>query len=158
MTILGFNYRMDELRAALGLVQLKKLPEWNDSRRRLSATYRELIAELCPSVMVTGSVFAPAVVLALTVALKVQVLLPWSLKSCEPEPPIELRSARTAMPVLAGFVPGVTLTVRVVLLPACTLFGLAEPVPDGDVDGATGVALTSEELPLSPAEFTALTT
>jgi dTDP-4-amino-4,6-dideoxygalactose transaminase len=43
---------MDELRAALGLVQLKKLPEWNDSRRRLSATYRELIAELCPSVMV----------------------------------------------------------------------------------------------------------
>lgn len=52
VTILGFNYRMDELRAALGLVQLKKLPEWNDSRRRLSATYRELIAELCPSVTV----------------------------------------------------------------------------------------------------------
>jgi dTDP-4-amino-4,6-dideoxygalactose transaminase len=52
VTILGFNYRMDELRAALGLVQLKKLTEWNDIRRRLSATYRELIAELCPSVMV----------------------------------------------------------------------------------------------------------
>ena len=30
----------------------------------------------CASVMVTGSVFAPAVVLPLTVAVKVQVLLP----------------------------------------------------------------------------------
>ena len=34
VTMLGFNYRMDELRAALGLVQLKRLPEWNDIRRR----------------------------------------------------------------------------------------------------------------------------
>ena len=62
------------------------------------------------------------------------------------------------MPVLVGFAPGVTLTVNVVPLPACTLFGFAEPVPDGGVDGATGVALTSDEFPLSPAEFTALTT
>jgi dTDP-4-amino-4,6-dideoxygalactose transaminase len=52
VTILGFNYRMDELRAALGLAQLKKLPEWNDSRRNLSLSYRRLIAEHCPSVMV----------------------------------------------------------------------------------------------------------
>ncbi|MGY0575721.1 DegT/DnrJ/EryC1/StrS family aminotransferase [Bradyrhizobium sp. RDM12] len=52
VTVLGFNYRMDELRAALGLVQLKKLPEWNDIRRRLSAKYRELMAEHCPSMMI----------------------------------------------------------------------------------------------------------
>ena len=52
VTMLGFNYRMDELRAALGLVQLKRLPEWNDIRRRLSLRYRQLIAERCPSVMV----------------------------------------------------------------------------------------------------------
>ncbi|MDB5618258.1 DegT/DnrJ/EryC1/StrS aminotransferase family protein [Tardiphaga sp.] len=52
VTILGFNYRMDELRAALGLAQLKKLPEWNDIRRNLSLSYRQLIAEHCPSVMV----------------------------------------------------------------------------------------------------------
>lgn len=52
VTMLGFNYRMDELRAALGLVQLKRLPEWNDIRRRLSLRYRQLIAEHCPSVMV----------------------------------------------------------------------------------------------------------
>ena len=52
VTMLGFNFRMDELRAALGLVQLKKLPEWNDIRRRLSLRYRQLIAEHCPSVVV----------------------------------------------------------------------------------------------------------
>jgi len=52
VTMLGFNYRMDELRAALGLAQLKRLPEWNDIRRRLSLRYRQLIAEFCPSVMV----------------------------------------------------------------------------------------------------------
>ena len=52
VTMLGFNFRMDELRAALGLVQLKKLPEWNDIRRRLALRYRQLIAEHCPSVIV----------------------------------------------------------------------------------------------------------
>jgi dTDP-4-amino-4,6-dideoxygalactose transaminase len=52
VTILGFNYRMDELRAAVGLAQLKRLPEWNDIRRRLSLQYRRLIARLCPSVTV----------------------------------------------------------------------------------------------------------
>jgi dTDP-4-amino-4,6-dideoxygalactose transaminase len=52
VTMLGFNYRMDELRAAVGLVQLRKLPGWNDTRRHLSHYYRRLILELCPSVMV----------------------------------------------------------------------------------------------------------
>ncbi|MET0708291.1 MAG: DegT/DnrJ/EryC1/StrS aminotransferase family protein [Tardiphaga sp.] len=52
VTILGFNYRMDELRAVLGIVQLKKLPEWNIHRRKLSCRYRQLIAEQCPSVIV----------------------------------------------------------------------------------------------------------
>jgi len=52
VTMLGFNYRMDELRAAVGLVQLKRLKEWNAVRRHLSRYYRQLIAERCPSVMV----------------------------------------------------------------------------------------------------------
>jgi dTDP-4-amino-4,6-dideoxygalactose transaminase len=52
VTILGFNYRMDELRAAVGLAQLKRLPDWNDIRRRLSLRYRQFIALLCPSVTV----------------------------------------------------------------------------------------------------------
>jgi dTDP-4-amino-4,6-dideoxygalactose transaminase len=52
VTILGFNYRMDELRAAVGLAQLKRLNGWNDIRRRLSLYYRQLVAERCPSAMV----------------------------------------------------------------------------------------------------------
>jgi dTDP-4-amino-4,6-dideoxygalactose transaminase len=52
VTLLGFNYRMDELRAAFGLAQLKRLTEWNDLRRRLSMHYRQLIREHCGSVIV----------------------------------------------------------------------------------------------------------
>ena len=36
----GFNYRLDELRAAMGLVQLARLPGENDARREISAKYR----------------------------------------------------------------------------------------------------------------------
>ncbi|MGY4296807.1 dTDP-4-amino-4,6-dideoxygalactose transaminase [Bradyrhizobium sp. i1.4.4] len=52
VTLLGFNYRMDELRAAVGLVQLRKLAGWNDARRHLSLHYRRRLAERCPSVLV----------------------------------------------------------------------------------------------------------
>ena len=51
VTTLGFNYRMDELRAAVGLAQLERLTGWNDIRRRLSLYYRELMAKDCPSAM-----------------------------------------------------------------------------------------------------------
>jgi dTDP-4-amino-4,6-dideoxygalactose transaminase len=37
----GFNYRLDELRAATGLVQLHRLPEENAGRARVAARYRE---------------------------------------------------------------------------------------------------------------------
>lgn len=60
VTILGFNYRMDELRAALGLAQLKKLQEWNESRRSLSLSYRQLILEHCPSVVVPFETLWPS--------------------------------------------------------------------------------------------------
>ena len=36
----GLNYRMDEIRAAIGLVQLKKLPRGNDRRKELTELYR----------------------------------------------------------------------------------------------------------------------
>jgi len=52
VTALGFNYRMDELRAAVGLAQLKRLTGWNDIRGRLSLCYRKFMADHCPSVMV----------------------------------------------------------------------------------------------------------
>jgi dTDP-4-amino-4,6-dideoxygalactose transaminase len=42
----GLNYRMDEIRAAIGLVQLEKLPEANRRRGELAARYRELLAEV----------------------------------------------------------------------------------------------------------------
>ena len=37
----GFNYRLDELRAAIGLVQLRRLPDENARRGTISARYRE---------------------------------------------------------------------------------------------------------------------
>jgi dTDP-4-amino-4,6-dideoxygalactose transaminase len=43
---LGYNYRMDEMRAALGLVQLRHLAAWNEQRRRLTALYRERLGSL----------------------------------------------------------------------------------------------------------------
>ena len=41
VTRLGYNYRIDEMRAALGLVQLARLPEANFQRRELTRRYRE---------------------------------------------------------------------------------------------------------------------
>jgi dTDP-4-amino-4,6-dideoxygalactose transaminase len=39
----GFNYRLDELRAAMGLVQLRRLPAENAGRAEISARYREAL-------------------------------------------------------------------------------------------------------------------
>jgi dTDP-4-amino-4,6-dideoxygalactose transaminase len=41
---LGFNYRIDELRAALGIVQLSRLSEFNAARGKLAARYAERLA------------------------------------------------------------------------------------------------------------------
>lgn len=43
---LGFNYRMTELQAALGVSQMKRLGEFVSIRHRLAARYNELLAEL----------------------------------------------------------------------------------------------------------------
>src|SRR5207342_2296017 len=39
----GFNYRLDELRAAIGLVQLSRLRVENAERRRIATRYREAL-------------------------------------------------------------------------------------------------------------------
>jgi dTDP-4-amino-4,6-dideoxygalactose transaminase len=39
----GFNYRLDELRAAMGLVQLSRLPAENSARSAIVARYREAL-------------------------------------------------------------------------------------------------------------------
>jgi dTDP-4-amino-4,6-dideoxygalactose transaminase len=42
----GFNYRLDEMRAAIGLVQLSRLEAGNAARARLAARYRERLHEV----------------------------------------------------------------------------------------------------------------
>jgi dTDP-4-amino-4,6-dideoxygalactose transaminase len=42
----GLNYRMDEMRAALGIVQLSKLDKANQNRKILTEYYHERLAEL----------------------------------------------------------------------------------------------------------------
>lgn len=51
VTMLGYNYRMDELSAAIGLVQLAKLPSWNEKRRALTELYTARLQEHCPDVI-----------------------------------------------------------------------------------------------------------
>ncbi len=43
---LGYNYRIDEIRAALGLAQLVKVEKNNECRRHLSQLYRSALQEL----------------------------------------------------------------------------------------------------------------
>jgi len=50
VTTLGYNYRMDELRAAVGTVQLERLPGWNRRRNELSRRYREKLARELPEI------------------------------------------------------------------------------------------------------------
>jgi dTDP-4-amino-4,6-dideoxygalactose transaminase len=45
-TEIGFNYRMTDLQAAVGLVQLGRLPEIVRRRRELAARYTELLADI----------------------------------------------------------------------------------------------------------------
>ncbi|MBL8079473.1 MAG: DegT/DnrJ/EryC1/StrS family aminotransferase [Anaerolineales bacterium] len=52
---LGFNYRIDEIRSALGRVQLKKLPAANERRQELTTLYRELLFELVPEIQMPFS-------------------------------------------------------------------------------------------------------
>ena len=52
VTMLGWNYRMDEFRAAVGLVQLRSLLKWNEIRRGLVCEYRDALAKHCPAVAV----------------------------------------------------------------------------------------------------------
>ena len=47
---LGYNYRIDEIRSALGRAQLAKLPHNNRRRSEITLRYHELLEELCPAV------------------------------------------------------------------------------------------------------------
>jgi len=43
---LGFNYRMTDIQAAVGIEQLKRLPDILEKRRQLAARYHKLLAEI----------------------------------------------------------------------------------------------------------------
>src|SRR4030043_484566 len=47
---LGYNYRIDEIRAVLGITQLKKLPKNNQKRRSLTEQYWHALRQLTPEV------------------------------------------------------------------------------------------------------------
>jgi dTDP-4-amino-4,6-dideoxygalactose transaminase len=49
---LGYNYRLDEIRAALGRVQLSRVAQGNQRRADLVGLYRELLGEKVPGVKV----------------------------------------------------------------------------------------------------------
>ncbi|MNK65810.1 UDP-4-amino-4-deoxy-L-arabinose--oxoglutarate aminotransferase [compost metagenome] len=52
VTLLGFNFRMDEIRAAIGVEQLKKLPVTNERRKDLVTCYHRHVAQQVPSLVV----------------------------------------------------------------------------------------------------------
>ncbi len=52
VTTLGYNYRMDELRAAVGLVQLAQLPNWNKRRNELTNLYHQSLAAHIPELFI----------------------------------------------------------------------------------------------------------
>lgn len=52
---LGWNYRLDEIRAAIGLVQLQKLSSFNACRARLAQEYRHLLTKMLPELVLPFS-------------------------------------------------------------------------------------------------------
>lgn len=52
VTLLGYNYRLDEIRAAIGIEQLKKLPACNSRRKHLVEYYRTAVVARVPEVSV----------------------------------------------------------------------------------------------------------
>ena len=48
----GYNYRIDEVRAALGRVQLEKLSENNERRRALNGIYADALTEFVPELTI----------------------------------------------------------------------------------------------------------
>ncbi|HAZ25991.1 MAG TPA: pyridoxal phosphate-dependent aminotransferase, partial [Algoriphagus sp.] len=43
---IGYNYKMNNLAAAVGLAQLEQLDEWIEKRREVNSNYRELLGRI----------------------------------------------------------------------------------------------------------------
>lgn len=46
MQMLGFNYRLSDVQCALGISQLKKLPDWLENRRKLARLYTQRLTDV----------------------------------------------------------------------------------------------------------------
>jgi len=46
----GYNYRIDEIRSALGIIQLRKLPDNNQRRENLVSFYRNQLSQIVPEI------------------------------------------------------------------------------------------------------------
>ncbi len=53
---LGYNYRMDEISAALGCAQLERFDVLQERRQTIAARYNELLAPLADDVQIPGSI------------------------------------------------------------------------------------------------------
>lgn len=71
---LGFNYRLDEIRAAIGIEQLKNLAQWNNKRKENSLIYRDLLADN------SAGIELPFSATSNTVGHLMPVLLPTTVK------------------------------------------------------------------------------
>jgi dTDP-4-amino-4,6-dideoxygalactose transaminase len=60
VTMLGYNYRMSELNAAIGLVQLKKLSGWNARRAELTARYKDTLNGRCDAISTPFATQSPS--------------------------------------------------------------------------------------------------
>ncbi|MCP4122001.1 MAG: DegT/DnrJ/EryC1/StrS family aminotransferase [Bacteroidetes bacterium] len=49
---LGYNYRLDEIRSALGRVQLSKLDSYNSHRQHITVLYREWLKTMTPTIKI----------------------------------------------------------------------------------------------------------
>ncbi len=106
----------------------------------------------CASLIAAGRLSTPGVAPGPTVARYEKTrsppvtspLVSSSNRACAPEPPISVRSAVTARPVLVGLAPGVTVTVSSVVPPTCTSDGLDAPMPLGLVGPAGAVAVSAK--------------
>ena len=121
----------------------------------------------CASDMVKVSVFVPVVLEGETVALYEKMLspavaspfVPSSYSVCVVEPPMAERLPVTVIPVLVGFVPGVTVTVRSVASPTRTVVGFAAATPVGgwDVSSLVIVPMPCPLMTLAPLTFVRFT-
>lgn len=66
----GWNYRMDEMRAALGIEQFKKLSGYNAARKRLMKHYRKKLSHLAPWIEIPFSRDWPTVAHIMPILLR----------------------------------------------------------------------------------------